>query len=124
MMGNMLDELTFGEFITAKRKQSKYTLKDLANILSLSSTYLCNVEHGVRPAPSYDILIMMACALELNNKDRSIMFDLAAKTKQRVTIPQDVLEYIESDNNVCLFLRTAIENKLNGQQLLQLINGK
>lgn len=120
----MLDELTFGEFITVKRKQSKYTIKDLADKLSLSSTYLCNVEHGVRPAPSYDMLVRIARALELNNEDRLKMFDLAAKTKQRVKIPEDVVEYIEKDQNVCLFLRTAIERKLNGLQLLILINGK
>lgn len=120
----MLDELTFGEFITAKRKQSEYTLKDLANILSLSSAYLCNVEHGIRPAPSYDILQMMAYALELNDTDRLTMFDLAAKTKHRITIPQDVLEYIENDSNVCLFLRTAVKYKIDGEKLLELINGK
>lgn len=120
----MLDEMTFGEFIAAKRKQCKYTLKDFAGVLSLSSTYLCNIEHGIRPAPTYDVLVMMSCVLELNDADRLRMFDLAAKTKQRITIPQDVLEYIENDDTVRLFLRTAIKHKINGEQLLELINGK
>lgn len=120
----MLDEISFGEFIAVKRKQAGYTITGLANALSLSSTYLCNVEHGARPAPSYDIMVMMACLLELNDADRFVMFDLAAKTKNRITIPQDILNYIEHDSDVCLFLRIAGKQKISGKQLLELINGK
>jgi len=118
----MTDGITFGEYITEKRKQAKYSMRQFAKAISLSPSYLCNVEHGARPAPSYDILQIMARVLELNNEERLKLFDLAAKTKQRNTIPHDVFEYIVNDNNVCAFLRIAIENKLDGKQLMRLIN--
>lgn len=118
---NMIKEMTFGEFIAIKRKQAKYTLKELAEILDLSPTYLCNIEHGKRPAPSFEIQVMMACALFLSDEDCFRMFDLAAKTKLRRTIPSDILDYIYNDNDVGAFLRTASKKQLKGKDLLTLI---
>ncbi len=120
----MLEEVTFGEFIAAKRKQAKYTLKEFAEILDLSSTYLCNIEHGKRPAPSFAIQVMMACSLYLSDEECFRMFDLAAKTKLRLTIPSDVLNYLYNDEDVCLFLRTVAKKKLTGKDLFSLIDSK
>jgi len=121
--GNMLDNITFGEFITKKRKQAQLTLKDFAKALSLSSTYICNVEKGKKPAPAYNIQIKMAEVLKLDNRDRALLFDLATKTKQRVTVPQDILEYIK-DDDVCSFLRTAINMNYEGKDLLLMLENK
>ncbi len=121
--GNMPDNLTFGEFITIKRKQAKFTLKDFAKALSLSSTYICNVEKGKKPAPAYNIQIKMAEVLMLDSQDRALLFDLATKTKQRVTVPQDILEYIK-DDDVCAFLRTAINLNYEGKDLLLMLEDK
>lgn len=118
----MLDGISFGEFITVKRKQAKYTLKDFAKALSLSSTYLCNVERGKRSAPSRSVQVKMANVLCLNHIERQQMYDLAAKTKQRMTIPHDVLEYITNDENVIIFLRSAMQLNVDGIDLLQLID--
>ncbi len=120
----MLEEMTFGEFIAVKRKQAKYTLRELGKVLDLSPAYLCNIEHGKRPAPSFDIQVMMACVLYLSDEDCFRMFDLAAKTKLRRTIPSDVLNYIYKDKDVCLFLRTAAKKNLNGKDLFLLIDSK
>ncbi len=118
----MLENITFGKFLTTKRKQAKYTIRSLAAALSLSETYLCNVEKGRRPAPSKNYLRKMVEILELNTLDKYLFYDLATKTKQRVTVPQDVLEYI-SDDDVCSFLRKAISCNYTGKDLLELLNG-
>lgn len=120
----MHKEMTFGEFVAIKRKQAKYTLKELAEVLDLSPTYLCNMEHGKRPAPSYEIQVMMACALFMSDEECFIMFDLAAKTKIRRTIPSDILDYIYNDNDVSAFLRAASKKNLKGKDLLALIGGE
>lgn len=116
----MLEDISFGEFITIKRKQAKYSLRDFAKALSISSTYLCNIEKGKRPAPAHNIQVMMAQILELNSSDRNLLFDLATKTKQRITVPQDILEYLK-DEDVCIFLRTAISLNYKGKDLLLLL---
>jgi len=82
----MLDELTFGEFVTIKRKQAKYSLGDFAKASSISSTYLCNIEKAKRTAPTYNIQIKMVEVSKLDSQDRTLLFNVATTTKQRVTV--------------------------------------
>ena len=120
-MGNILDEITFGEFITVKRKQLDISLRQLAQMLSLSATYLSHIERGIRPAPTYAYQVKLSEVLNLSNAERDIFFELAAKTMTRNNIPLDIAEYILQDQSVREFLRIAIKLKYSGEDLLKLI---
>jgi transcriptional regulator with XRE-family HTH domain len=120
-MGNTLDELTFGEFITVKRKQLDISLRQLSQMLSLSATYLSHMERGMRPAPTYENQVKIADLLRLSEQEKECFFDLAARTRTRNTIPLDIAEYIMHDQAVRVFLRTAIQLKYSGEDLLNLI---
>ena len=69
----MLEDVTFGRFIAIKRKQAGFTIRELAEVVSLTPSYLCNIEMGKRPAPSGETQIMIACALDLNTADRTVI---------------------------------------------------
>ena len=119
-----MDEyISFGEFIAIKRKRAKYTARALAEALSLSPTYICNIEVGKRSAPSYKIQVKIAKALELNDEETAQLFDLAAKTKQRNPVPQDIAEYLR-DDKVRKFLRKAMNSGYKGKDLIRLLQNK
>lgn len=115
----MLDGLTFGEFITAKRKQANMSLRQFSASVSLSPTFVSHMERGMRAAPSQEIQIKMAQILNLNEKDLAEMFDLAAQTKRNGFLPADIAEYIENDRELRAFLRKASRLGYTGKDLLQ-----
>lgn len=117
----MLDEMKFGKFITVKRKQAKLTMRDLCQMTSLSPSFFCKMERGQCPAPSGETQIIIAQALNMTDDELVIMFDLAAKTKRDGTLPYDISTFINSDDNIKLFLRKAIKCGANGEDLLKLI---
>ena len=43
--------MTFGAFISTKRKEAKLNLRDTAKHLGIAYGYLCDIEQGRRPAP-------------------------------------------------------------------------
>ncbi len=124
-MGNMLDEMKFGEFITVKRQQAKLSMRALCRITSLSPSFFCKMESGKSPAPSGETQTLIANALNMTEAERTLMFDLAAETKRDGTLPYDIFTYINSDADIKLFLREAIKRSSKGADLLNLLkNGK
>ena len=117
----MLDELTFGEYISVKRQRVGLSKKEMAKRIVLSATYYSNIENGVRPAPAKDIQKDMVKVLGLSETEAFHLYDLAAKTKKHRTLPVDICEYIASDENIKLFLRKAKERDLSGTELLELL---
>lgn len=43
--------MTFGAFISTRRKEAKLNLRDTAKHLGIAYGYLCDIEQGRRPAP-------------------------------------------------------------------------
>ncbi len=41
--------MTFGAFISTRRKEAKLNLRDTAKHLGISNGYLCDIEQGRRP---------------------------------------------------------------------------
>lgn len=117
----MLDRITFGEFVTVKRKQEGFSLRDFAKAIMISPSYLANIESGARPAPSLPVLNNISYALGLNYEERVCLYDLAAATKKDGTVPADIAEYIYSDKDVKVFLRKSMKLGFIGSDLLELI---
>ena len=74
----MNEKMTFGEFLTEKRKSRGVLMKDLADELGVSKVYLCDVEKGRKAAPKAEHLQIIAEQLNLSEEERNIMYDLAA----------------------------------------------
>lgn len=117
----MLDEMRFGEFITAMRNREKLTLRTFSERISLSAAYVSQMESGKRPAPSQEMQRKMAEILHLNEEERDTLYDYAARTKKKNRIPADIAAYIESDGEILQFLREAKRRGFTGKSLLECI---
>lgn len=105
--------MTFGEFLSAKRLEKNMSVRAFADLLDISSSYLCEIEKGVRSAPSYEILLRICDVLSLNVDDTYLLLDLAAHSKSRPTVAEDIVDYICDNAIVYRVLRTAVKNDVD-----------
>lgn len=99
--------LTFGEFLNRKRREKNISLRKFAELAKISPVYMCNMEKDRNPAPSEEILNRMVKLLLLNDEEKVLFFDLAAKSKKAPSVSQDLPEYIMDRDIVRVALRTA-----------------
>ena len=103
----MVQEKTFGKFITEKRLEKEITLRRFASMLDISPVYVCNIEKDRRPAPKDDVLERILQILLLSKEEREEMYDLAAKSKNASVVSGDLPDYIMEKDIVRVALRTA-----------------
>ena len=61
--------MTFGAFISTRRKEAKLNLRDTAKHLGISNGYLCDIEQGRRPAPEGAFVERISSFLELDKTE-------------------------------------------------------
>lgn len=83
--------MTFGAFISAKRKELRLTLRETAKHLGIACGYLSDVEQSRRPAPEGDFVERISRYLDLSKTDHERLLDLAAKSRNRISA--DLPEY-------------------------------
>ena len=98
---------TFGSFIYEKRTKRHISLRGLAKMIGVSPVYISCMEKGRRAAPTYPVLKKIADSLLLSDEEKVLMFDLAAKSKNSLTLAEDLLKYINDNQIVHQALRTA-----------------
>lgn len=108
------EELKFGEFILERRKVLDMTGRELANKLSISAVYLCDIEKGRKAALTDETLEKLRLALCLNEVESEHFYDLAAIARN--TVSADLPEYIMENEIVRAALRTAKKNNATDQQ--------
>ena len=99
--------MTFGAFISTRRKEAKLNLRDTAKHLGISNGYLCDFEQGRRPAPEGAFVERISSFLELDKQEHEMLLDLAADSRQ--TVPADLPDYIRQHDIVRAALRVAKE---------------
>lgn len=100
-------KMTFGSFIYEKRIKKNISLRELAKMIDVSPVYISSMEKGKRAAPSYPVLEKIANVFLINDEEKVLMFDLAAKSKKSLSLAEDLLEYINNNEIVHKALRTA-----------------
>lgn len=120
----MNDELSFGKFISDKRKAQGITLRGMADLVGIAPAYLSDIEKGRRYPPDMDKLLQIAGILKLTEAEKYEMFDLAGKGKN--TISPDLPEYIMSSEKVRVALRKAKEvaTESDWEEFLKKLNEK
>lgn len=98
----------FGEFLKYKRKEMKVTVRELAFTLNTRASRITEYENGSRRPPDGDFLPELADALELNQSEKDLMYDLAGKS--RGTVPQDIAYYIMDKGYIYDALRSAMRS--------------
>ena len=107
---NMKD-MTFGEFIIAKRKEKDLSARQLAIALDISPVYMCDIEKGRPKTPvSNEFLDKLCQILNLTESEKEIMYDLAAVARD--TVSADLPKYIMENELVRTALRAAMKNNV------------
>lgn len=101
--------MKFGEYLKNCRTKKNIKLTKAAPMLGISTGYLSGIENGRRSAPSNDLLQKIADLLELNKKERFILYDLAAESKQPPALADDLVDYINQNLVIRDMLRYSME---------------
>jgi len=114
------DDLTFGEFIVAKRKVRDMPAARLAEALGISPVYMCDIEKDRKYAVSRKFLETLAETLLLTEAETELMYDLVAFAQK--SISADLPEYIMKHEVVRTALRTAKKNDIPDEKWDMFIN--
>ena len=101
-----MSEVTFGEFLSSKRQEKKISLRRLAYPLGISASFLSEVEKDRKAPFSNERIEQTARILNMSEKDKTTMLDLAGQWKTTMIAP-DLPEYINEHDYVKAALRTA-----------------
>lgn len=96
-------------FIRERRRGQKLTIRQFADIIGISTTYLSSIENGCRTAPTKKVLMKISEVLMLSDKEKNLMYDLAAASKKNAMVATDIADYISENKYVSNVIRTAIK---------------
>jgi transcriptional regulator with XRE-family HTH domain len=104
---------TFGAFISEKRSSKQISLRAFSRQIGISPEYLSKIENGLRYAPKDEVLERIANVLLFSPEEKEILYDLAAESKQRLSLASDLIVYINETDNVHTALRLAKRSGAN-----------
>ncbi len=112
--------MTFGEYLTTKRKERGIPLRTLAKELNISPSFLCDLESGYRTVPSEErfkgLMGGIVAALSLNEEESATLRALADKSiLSKGKVPLELVEYLQKVPSAQLALRKATENNTSGK---------
>ena len=88
-------------------------------MLSISVSYLSQLEHGIRVNPNIELLLHLSDALHLSSEETEVLFDLYASVNDALS--PDVVLYAKSNPIVVRALRTARDCNLTDDDWLLII---
>ena len=95
--------MTFGLYLKQLREQRGLRQSDLAEVLGVSTVYLCDIEKDRRYPPEFTKLCALVERLELSSNETAEFYDLAGAARDGVA--PDVLEYLTSNVNAQFAIR-------------------
>ena len=99
--------MTFGTFISTRRKELKQNLRETEKNRKMAYGCLSDMEQNLRPAPDGDFVDRISEFLQLSKKEHELLLDLAARSRN--TVSADLPEYIMENDIVRAALRVAKE---------------
>lgn len=67
----------------------------------------------MRTAPRYEILLRIKDAFALDANEMEMLLDMAAESKNRQTVAEDIVSYICKNKIVYQVLRTSLRNNVD-----------
>ena len=112
----------FGKLVRKYRLKKELTMKAVADAIGVTSVYILDIEKGRKPAPSKEKLERMIRVFELKDQEEIDWFyNLAARSKEKDYVPEDIKGMFKKFNNIPALLRTIKRNKLNKTDIDNLI---
>lgn len=112
--------MDFGTYIKNKRMQKGIALRELADRLKITPSYLSDIEKGRRYAPDQQKISEIANILEIvDEEELNIIYDLAGKSKD--TVAPDLPGFINANEKIRVLLRKAKKANPSPETLDKLI---
>lgn len=100
--------MDFGTYLKDKRIEKGIALRELAERLSITPSYLSDIEKGRRYAPDKEKISEMAKVLGIVDEiELSLLFDLAGASKTKDAVAPDLPEFINENEKIRVLLRKA-----------------
>jgi len=103
----------FGELLRRLRKEQRLGLRETAEKVGITAGYLSRIEKGVEQYPPREEIIRQLA--ELLDQDFDLMMQLAGR------VSGEMKGLLGDDPKLPEFLRTAREQNLSGEDLLQML---
>jgi transcriptional regulator with XRE-family HTH domain len=116
-----MNQEMFGDYLKRKRLERQYTLRGFAEAIGFSPVFLCDIEKNRKPAPSDDRLSQIISLLKLGKSETDELRDLAAVSKKRPAVSNDLPKYIMENDIVRLALRTAKDGSATDEEWQEFI---
>lgn len=110
----------FGDYLREKRKERHFTVKILANLIGKSSSYVSQLESGLRVAPKMSVVEKISDALVLNEYEKRDFLDLAEKSRNKLS--DDLAEYINSHDEIKETLRISKNRNVPNEEWQHFLN--
>lgn len=101
--------MNFGDYISQKRKEKNFTIRELANKLNISFSYLSDVEKGRAKAFKQETLKKIIEVLQLNKDESDELNDLAGESQN--TVAPDISEYLKNHPEAVVAFRKNVIRK-------------
>lgn len=113
-------KMEFGDYLKEKRKSRHYTVKILANLIGKSTSYVSQLESGLRVAPKMSVVEKISDALVLDEFEKSEFFNLAEKSRNKLS--DDLAEYINSHDEIKETLRISKNRNVPNEEWQHFLN--
>ena len=113
-------EIEFGDFLREKRKERHFTVKILANLIGKSTSYVSQLESGIRIAPKMSVVEKISDVLVLDEFEKSEFFNLAEKSRNKLS--DDLAEYINSHDEIKETLRISKNRNVPNEEWQHFLN--
>lgn len=102
--------MSFGDEIKRLREERDLSIREVAEGMGTSATYIHDVERGRRAPFRKDTLKKAFDVFSLDDEEKYILYDLAAKDSDMVA--EDVADYIKDNPSVVTFIRKVMKSGL------------
>lgn len=112
--------MDFGTYIKDKRMAKGMALREMAEKLSITPSYMSDIEKGRRYAPDKNKITEIADILGIvDEEDVNLLFDLAGESKDAVA--PDLPQYINENDKIRVLLRKAKQTNPSPETLDRII---
>ncbi len=115
MKKSFISKETFGSYIRSLRIKNNIGQRELAKKIGVAPSYLNDMEKNKRTAPRADIIKKLSIILKA---DLDLLNDLAGRSKK--TVAPDIVDYIENNPKIISLLRSAKNNKLSEDEIINI----
>lgn len=108
------EQYNFGEALRFIREQQGIKIREVANEIGMTATYISDIERGNNKPPKRELMQKILAVLEIQETElQNYLYDLAAW--ERGGVSEDIADYIMSNDDIRLVIRITQRKQFSEQ---------